>query len=212
MGFFDPIDEEREDARVDDQPFVRPEWFGPPLGVVPGLLPATITLFADDRLALLLRRIEIFPTGLQMTLELFTRELTIDGRWVSHDFPFALVDDQFRHFHNQSPAEPDQLLRFGLRFGDGSSVQTTTDRGVGEKLRELIESNSSPTEPLILQKGGHGGEQHHSIDLWVWLPPTDGGLEVFVEWPAAEVPEASTVIGEEEIASAARRATRLWAD
>ncbi len=213
MSFFDPLDirPSEESEVVDGQEWFEPEWFGPPAGVIGGVIPYRGVLYQDDRLAMWIDRVLAFPDGLMIFLELHIPGRDLEGKEVPGFFPWALVErDDAPWSHPEAPTDPNDYFRFGVRYEDGRSAATTTwddDRGDFERL-----SNDPPGEDdvVLLTRGGSGGAGHASVGLWVWPSPAGGPVEVLAKWPAAEVPELRATISAEAIEVGQRDIHALW--
>ncbi len=194
MGFFAsrPIyvatDEGEERAVV-------PDWFGPPRGVLPGYAPSRAVVFRTHEAILIAGRFDVYRTGVEFTLELQLRDddEMLDVPWERH-----------RHRARRSGDEelPDDFMRFGVLFADGSSWSNVDAAFPSE--------TEPPTGPLVLSRGGGGGDGSWMMNQWLWpLPPT-GSLTFIAEWPKYHVDECRATVDAGQIREAATQVENLW--
>jgi len=100
-----------------------------------------------------------FPTGFSLMLMAFARD---------HGTMFdpQLDDLEWREPEQAESGLPDELLRFGVQFSDGSKATTTA----GEPLFD----DGEPAGPVIAEQRGGGGDGEWEREYWVWpLPRRD---------------------------------------
>ncbi|MCP3992625.1 MAG: hypothetical protein GY724_26375 [Actinomycetia bacterium] len=214
MSFFDPINVAPRPDDADtapEEPWVQPEWLGPSEKILGGVVPIRTSLFHNDRLAIWLDRILIYPTGLMVSLELYMPGNDIDGRKVSGAFPWALVDfeDNPQMRREQSIASED-YFRFGIRYGDGRAAMTTTREEGENSYCRYLESPPDTDGLVIIPSYGSGGGGRCSISLWAWPGPNNESVELLAQWPAAHVPDVSVTVPADVITRGMSDIVDLW--
>ena len=175
---------------------VEREWFGPPLGVLPGLSLQRATPFRTADATLLIHRFEVFPTGVAFSADVYVRRGGVVGIPLMVHGPRYREGDQFT----------DDLIRFGLQMSDGSSCSN-----IDRPPIDMIESpDQPPVPPVISCNGGSSGGSRITATYWWWLLPPEGTVTFFAAWPAYGIPESSATIDGTELRATALRAERLW--
>ena len=100
-----------------------------------------------------------------------------------------------REFHRMA-----EDVHFGFRFADGHKV---TNLGRGMRTEER-------SGPVLMQRGGHGGDGELSMRYWLWPLPPPGPLQAVVEWTAGAVAETEVEVDGAAIREAAARVDVLW--
>lgn len=171
----------------------RPEWDGPPDGVLPGVSTQRPVLFHTDEAHFMVDRILVYPNGLEVALALQMRrpEEFQAGPWD----PFGV------HPTTQHPGD---FIRIGLLLSDGTKwTNLNPDHFHYPHARH-------PRPPVILHRSSGGGGSRWHMKYWVWPMPPEGPLEVFFSWPAHGVDEASITIDVTELHERATEAVPLW--
>jgi hypothetical protein len=172
-----------------------PPWFGAPAGTLPGVVALELVLARTDTVAVCVSRIAAYPTGFSFEIVTLT-----DQRREDLD---PLLFEHPRLQRMRSPGEiPPELMRFGVRFADGTKVTNTG----GMPLRA-----GKPDGPVMIGGGGGGGGRWNQ-QQWVWPLPPAGPLLVVCEWPAADIPLTQTELDAQLILDAARRAQVIFND
>lgn len=70
----------------------------------------------------------------------------------------------------------------------------------------------TPEGPLILQRGGSGGDRRMDQRFWVWPLPPAGRLTLACEWPAYDIPLTTVDIEADPIIEAGGRSELVWED
>jgi len=169
-----------------------------PEAVIPGVVTAQFLLARTEATAIAITGLSAYPTGFGFVLTAALRREDRRGQ-------------AFRHgLHSHWPGDtseplPDEFLRLGVRFADGS-VATNLDR------RALPPPNADPAGPILRPDGGGGGGRRYDMHYWVWPLPPPGPLTFVCQWPAHEIPESHAETDAQQILDAAGRAIRLWPD
>lgn len=187
MPFF-----ERPPPREPEEELPVPPWFEPPWGVIGGAVAESFFLARNDRVAVGITAMLAFPTGIQLTVLSFSRD-----RFVRLD------PDPYEWRAAATKGLPDEMLRFGVQFPDGSKATTTGAEPFDE---------TEPSGPVLQALRGGGGNGEWSQDYWVWPLPPPGRLAFVCEWPAHGIELTRVEIDADRIREAAGRAERAWPD
>ncbi len=212
MSFFDPIDITAIAKEPEmGEKWTLPEWWGPPYYVVGGVVPFRTVLHQGQQLAIAVDRVLIYPTGLILDLELYLPVRSFEGLDVSGYFPWALIeanDDPRRIPPRTPPTDAADYFRLGIRYADGRTVATTT----WDEFSARERTQHPPAETELALAGGHGRGHHGRKFKTVWVSPapTDGPVELHVEWPACRVPELSVSIPSDAIQHGRSQISTLW--
>jgi hypothetical protein len=173
-----------------------PEWFGPPIGVLPGLSLQRAVVFRTTEAMLIVHRFEAFPTGVAFEVDVFVRH----GGFV--DIPLMVHGPRYR----EGDQFTDDLIRFGVTIADGSSWSN-----LDVPPPDYVPSPDHAPAPLVVSCSGGGGGGHRiSAQYWMWPLPRQGTVTFIAEWPAYDVAESSATIDAEELRGAATRSERVW--
>ncbi|MGR6913166.1 hypothetical protein ACU635_02800 [[Actinomadura] parvosata] len=96
---------------------------------------------------------------------------------------------------------PDRVLRWGVRYADGTKLTTLDERGF------------PPTGPLLLLSPAGDvmtGTLHSGVRLWLWPLPPPEPFELAVEWPLGGIGLTIVELDGAAIAEAARRSAPYW--
>ena len=184
MAFFEPPPPppEPEEHR-------QPEWIGPPENVLPGVFPLSLVLARTGDVALAISNGLAYPNGFTFTLTVLLRE----------------PNDRAMHHWHMARELDDDVLRFGVRFADGSKA-TTFD------MRRHYGSEHAPAGPVLMPRGGGGGGRSWSTGYWIWPLPPPGPFAFVCEWPGYRIAQTEVEIDTAPIHDAAARAETLWPD
>jgi hypothetical protein len=174
---------------------IPPEWLGPGHGVLPGYLPDRLVLFRTPDVVMTVGRFDVYPTGIELTLELMLRAEDDDG-W-SH-----LPWEARRPLPASDHEIPDELLRLGVIYADGS-----TWSNLDAVPRSLDEA---PPAPVVFGRGGGGGGGSWSMRHWLWPLPPPGPLTFVAEWPRFATGECHATIDAARLLAAGEQAETLW--
>lgn len=169
----------------------QPEWIGPPENVLPGAFPLSLLLARTDDAAVAVYGGLAYPNGFAFTLSIRVRD-DVGGRGPIH------------HWHDTRQFD-DDVLRFGIRFPDGSKATIfDAPRHVGRE--------EQPTGPVLIPRGGGGGGRTWNNGFWVWPLPPPGRFAFVCEWPGRNVELTEVELDTTPIHHAAVRAETLWPD
>jgi hypothetical protein len=151
--FFGPMPEQAPEPPRRTQP----EWFGPPSGTLPGVIPLELVLARSALAAVCVTRLSVYPTRFAFDL------LTLSDADASEDFDPHLMG--IRHRRGRM-AGGDTQLRLGIQFSDGAKA-TNVGAAPGFAGRE-----EKPPAPVLHPQGGGGAPGGWRLGYWVWpLPP-----------------------------------------
>ncbi len=134
------------------------------------------TVFTDVNLAhspdgaILLRNLIAYPTVVTLGVVALFRRPLVDGP--------GTRGNNSPSFSELLGSVGSGIVLLGVRYSDGTTFRNLDDRSGEGKLRSL-------------RFGGNGVEG--SCDFWAPIPP-HGDVEVWVAWPAAQIPETRTVL------------------
>jgi len=158
---------------------------------MPGVAPDALVLARTDDIVVALGDLRAYPNGFQFAVTAFAREPLRDRQ--------AFGSGGFLRHFGPGPV-PDDFLRFGLRFPDGT-VLTNLDPG---------SPGPDETGPRLLPEGGSGGTRRYEQSYWVWPLPPPGRIDVVCEWPAHGIPETTVELDAGVVLAAAQRAITLF--
>lgn len=191
--FFEPPPPPEEPERHHRQP----EWFGPPEGTLPGVVPVEVVLARSAKAAVYVTHLAAYPTGFQFEIHAIAApgeedELDVDPMMFRHH-------SARRGGHSQLPPE---LLRVGVQFQDGRRATSTAG--------PPFAPDKPPSGPVMIEEGGGGGGGSWREMYWVWPLPPSGALALVCEWPAADIPVARQEIDGQLVLDAASRAEVIF--
>jgi hypothetical protein len=172
-----------------------PEWFAAPSGTLPGIVPVERVLARTDRVAVCVTVIAAYPTGFELEL---LAMITPD-----EDFDPMLFHRQHLVGRGAVDELPLEMLRFGVRFADGSSA--TNIGGFHREPRR-------PATPVLQHAGGSGGGDQWRQTYWIWPLPPPGRLTLVCEWPAMNIALTEVELDGQTIRDAAEHAQVIFSD
>jgi hypothetical protein len=169
-----------------------PAWDRPSEGTLPAVLPVNALVLRNDRVAVAIDRLEVYPNGFTINLAVVP-----DPRGATEILERLRVSG------------PDRWPSVEVRFSDGR----TTAREPSDRFGAVLETDEEglPTRPY-LRAGMTRGAGHRGVRSWAWvfpLPP-EGPIEILVALRAAGLGEAKLTLEGREVRKAAERATILW--
>jgi hypothetical protein len=170
----------------------RPVWSGPPPGVLPGYSSQRAVVFKTQDTLLVVHRFLAYPDGLEFTLSLLLK----DASHELGDIPWEL------HRHLRGGSIPDELLRFGILFGDGSKWTNLDWRSPSPE--------EEPIGPIVSGRGGGGGGHSWEMGYWIWPLPSEGKMTFVASWPLRDIPEQQADVDATEIRARAEEAETIW--
>jgi hypothetical protein len=187
-----------------------PSWAGPPDRVLGGTVPIERTLFRSEALVIVFTSAVAFPEGAKLHIRMAARRVegvNADTWWDRREL---LYGGPHHLGARLGRSLDDEILRFGVRFPDGSKATT-----VGGRPHHGEWPPPRPEGPLLQYNGGGGGSgSDHFVSssrsLWLWPLPTPEPFEFVVEWPAFGVPLTFVEIDGAPIVAAADRAQPYW--
>lgn len=198
MSFFDniashtpPVDAEPE------PPLHHHDWYGPRRGVLSETLPDRVILFRTERAIMTVSHLNVFPAGLQMTLDLWTNEEDTNEASNNRGHPWEAL-------HGPHRVADEDLLRLGVEFSDGSVWSNI------QGYPTWLGRDDEPPAPMLMPQGGGGGPGHWNMQHWLWPLPTPGDLTFHVSWPLFDIAETSATLDADRIRAAADRAEVIW--
>jgi hypothetical protein len=198
VNFFEPPPPLPEPDEA-GEPRPSPPWYGPPEDVVGRAVPAEFVLARTEKLALAIWGVAAFPTGITFSLATVLRE---SSQGVDLDSDMPMYRYSRRRRSGQGDALPDDLLRFGVQMADGTKATNLSNR---LSLRE-----ETPTGPVLMQRGGGGGDRGWHQGWWLWPLPPEGPLTFVCEWPAHGIAMTRHEIDAGPIRNAAAEARAIW--
>jgi hypothetical protein len=156
-------------------------------------------LARTEKLALAVWGMAAFPTGITFSLATVLRESVRD---VDLDSDMPLYRYWRRRRSGQGDALPDDVLRFGVQMADGTKATNL--------FIPVSSPEDLPTGPVLMQRGGGGGERGWRQGWWLWPLPPEGPLTFVCEWPARGIPITTHEIDAGPIRQAATEAWAIW--
>ncbi|GAA4183935.1 hypothetical protein GCM10022252_12020 [Streptosporangium oxazolinicum] len=207
--FFEPPPAQEESARP-PKPGL-PGWYAPPAEEMGTVVTSGLVLARTPNIVITLPTIQAFGTGCLMNVDIAMRRHAMSP----DDFQ-ALQLSVYPHMVTGVGAGrlPDNLLRFGVRFADGTKATTVGQRFDLARLPQ----DPPPAPRLSWLLGGaslRSGDDDAGVaamGLWLWPPPPRETFELGVEWPAGGVELSLTVLDGAAIVSAAERSVPYWPD
>lgn len=168
----------RHDARVTN----------PTRDFLGGAVAAELLLALTDDVALIVRHILAYPSGISFVVLIRLRE------------PHPALFDIVTHSFSLVPRRGDRWIHLEVEFADGSTAAVPRDGSRGHALD--------------LEGLGGGGEGNDRYDGEFWLPalPPEGPVTFRCRWPYKGIADASAGVDAALIHEAASRSRRLWGE
>jgi len=143
-----------------------------------------------------------FSNGFQIQLAVRLREFDMDTDPFGHR--------AWGRYAMKGQELPDDLLRIGVQFADGSKVTSL------DQFQRMINRTAArdpfeqPIGPVMVPTGGGSGGLW-DMGYWVWpVPPPEGNLEVVLEWAANEIPVTRVPLSANAVVEASQASKALW--
>ena len=147
----------------------RPEWAGPPHGVLPGHSDQRAVLVRTDEAIMYADDFRAYPNGLEFAITVLIRQPEL-GHGPP---PFEM--------HGPRPGlSNDDLVRFGVQFADGSKWTNLDPHPYGPRSQDGFAG------PVVMSQGGGGGDAHWRMRYWMWPLPEAPQMTFVVSWPAQD--------------------------
>ena len=148
------------------------------------LLPVRMRLLAAPGASIVLGNLIAYSTGLEFML------------FIRHDPDLDPSWGGCNHYYEDD--DPDQCLRFGLQFSDGSRVTSLDSR----------RRRAQKTPPsFLLRETWPGGNAQR---WWVHPLPPAGPILLVLEWPVAARNRVTVQLDGDAIRAAASQSIRFW--
>lgn len=193
MSFFEPLPPPRESTGPYGPSWAPPAWDRPSEGVAPAIVPINQLLGRDDRAALVLRNVAVYPNGVVLEIRIFRD-------------PHQPLDHMREHFMMR----PDLWPRIGVEFADGRRAGNSPTPFFMAGPDVPRDDEGLPTVPVLVHRGGGGGSTEFNQDYWLYPLPPEGPLKVYATFPAIGLEEATVEIDGSAIRRAAKDAVVLW--
>ncbi|SDL69603.1 hypothetical protein [Nonomuraea jiangxiensis] len=208
--FFEPPPAQ-EDTTHTPEPGL-PAWAAPPADEMGAVMLSGLVLARSPNVTVHLPTIRAFGDGCLLNVDLYTRPHTLSPEDYQSLFLSVIQNLMAKVGGGRLP---DTLLRFGVRFADGTKATT-----IGSHLsrRQLQQEPPPPGPRLSWLLGGvamRSGDQDTGVmplGLWLWPSPPPEPFELAVEWPAGGIALSIAELDGAAIASAARRSAPSWPD
>jgi hypothetical protein len=181
-----------DESEVADE-WSQPEWWGPPIGWVGGVVPAELVLGKSDSAAVVVTYLSAYPTGVAFQLRALRR-------------PSEAFDSSEKEWSAQSGEAGISLvgnqLHFGVEFEDGRRAERSSPVGGPGDFTIMAFQEGKPVTPsstanIVLNgRGGGSGPDGLVEDRFVWPLPPGGPLAFFCEWSAVGIPECRVELEE----------------
>jgi hypothetical protein len=162
--------------------------------MLPGQVAARAVLFHTADAVLVFDHFDVYRHGIRFRIELQLRERNEQVE----DWPWEPFEALRRA---RGGGLPDELLRLGVVFSDGSRWSNIDARTAG------IEPASGPTLEFL---DGGGSEIDWNANAWLAPIPPAGPLTFIAEWPLYGIAETQVTIDAAELTQAADRVEDLW--
>ena len=159
--------------------------------VLPGQVATRIVVFHTSAAVLVFDHFEVYPTGVgfRANLQLRDSSVRLDDLVLYGAYPWSSSDEP-----------PEEFLRLGVVFSDGSSWSNI----------DFVEFGEDRPGPTLEFLDGAGGAGSWTMNVWISPLPPDGELAFIAEWPVFGIAETRATIDAAELRRAADRVEELW--
>ncbi len=172
------------------------------------IVPFHRTVARGDNVVVVLTSARVYSTGCLLLVEVVSRrgDMPLNEWWELRSSGHSTM------FASPTPEGlPDKMLRFGVRYADGTKA--TTVGGMSHRRP----ASEPPTGPVLAWTpfggGGRSGGQDFGLTthgLWLWpLPPAEP-IEFAVEWPFGGIDLTIVELDGAELTAAAERSAPYW--
>jgi hypothetical protein len=163
-------------------------WFAAPDEyIVPAILPWSRLLGRSERTIIALRSIDVWPEAITLRISVYALGNLVEGGRGS------LVDHSRFPDHN--------ALLIGVLFADGSRAGSDTI---------FMPSPTRPDVPVLRADTGGGSQFHFRHKVFVWPLPSEGPMNVIVQWLDRGIAETFTELDGSAVRAAAKDAREIW--
>ena len=222
MPFFEPespspAEEPAETERV----WLPPRWDRPSEGTLPAVVGVSRLFGRTENAAFALDHLRVYPNGFQLVLSIVTSPRLPPEMHMGSFTTLSLIATSETTPPEKGDAAPpprsapvrprgrgvfEMAPRVGIRFSNGQ----TAGNGPQSMFDVPKDDDGVPTQPVIVGSGGGGGGGHYRFEHWVFPLPPPGPLEVFAQWPVADIGETSIVLSGDDVRAAGQNAIVLW--
>ncbi|MFI7612328.1 hypothetical protein ACIBP6_14005 [Nonomuraea terrae] len=185
-----------------------PAWFAPPADEMGVVVQAGVVAARSTNVAVAVPAVRAYTSGCSIDVEILVRqaELSPDDAWELHMSVFPMAHVMSRG----GDRLPDRLLRFGVRYADGTKATTV---GMSWDLRPGQEPPPGPRLswfPSAVAVRVNDEVHVHASALWLWPLPPEETFELAMEWPLGGIDLTFAPLDGSAIVAAARRVEPYW--
>ena len=199
QGVFGFSHDDESDAPAERR---QPVWFGPPDNEL-GIAVSIARVIAQSEAGIVaVSHAVAYSTGLTFEFVAEARGLSArEERIIFHE-QHIVDDDEL----------PDGFLRIGVKFAE---QRRASNLGGRRMHRQLMTSDATPDDPVLMPRGGGGGQASHGrVSLrpgyWLWPLPPLGAFEIACEWPIVGIPLTAVEIDGSALVEASSRSSTFW--
>jgi hypothetical protein len=194
-----------------------PPWLGAPNGSLPGVIPLELVLARTAQVAVCVSRLGAYPSGFALDL------VTMASEEADELDPLLFGRHRLRHRRRRDGIHeiPEEMLRFGVEFADGTKATNTADGPLADlaggttsvlTMESRSETPQAPPGPVLRLGGGGGGGGNWRQSIWIWPLPPPGRLTFVCQWPEANIELTRHDIDAQLVLDAAARAQVIFSD
>jgi hypothetical protein len=208
--FFEPVTAQEEETHR-PRPGL-PAWYAPPADEMGATMVSGLVLARTPNVAITLPTIQAFSNGCLMNVNIVMRQHTTMAPADFQALQLSLYPPMITGV--SAGRLPDNLLRFGVRYADGTKAVT-----VGQRIDRSQIPQDPPSSPRlswllggISMRSGDDDAGVNIMGLWLWPLPPQETFELAVEWPAGGVKLSIVNLDGAAIAGAAQQPLPYWPD